>query len=54
MLDRKEASVSSPSLVGEESLQDGIPREAIYHETDVFGHEEDHDVRPLPYGFELL
>ena len=35
---------SSPSLEGEEIL--GGPRgEGRYHDTDVFGHEEDHDVR---------
>ncbi len=35
---------SSPSLEGEEIL--GGPRgEERYHDTDVFGHEEDHDVR---------
>ena len=35
---------SSPSLEGEEIL--GGPRgEGMYHDTDVFGHEENHDVR---------
>ena len=35
---------SSPSLEGEEIL--GGPRgEGRYHDTDVFGHEENHDVR---------
>lgn len=36
--------MSSPSLAGED-LHDGFAREAVYHDTDVFGHEEDHDVR---------
>lgn len=44
MSDKKESSVSSPSLADEV-----FPREAAYHDTDVFGHEEDHDV-----GFFLL
>lgn len=35
---------SSPSLEGEEILA-GPRREGRYHDTDVFGHEEDHDVR---------
>jgi len=39
--------VSSPSLAGED-LHEGFPREAAYHDTDVFGHEEDHDVRSQP------
>ena len=47
MLDNKEAFVTSPSHEGEESLRHGTLREAVYHETDVFGHEENHDVRPL-------
>ena len=35
---------SSPSIEGEEIL--GGPRgEGRYHDTDVFGHEENHDVR---------
>lgn len=34
---------SSPSLEGEEILA-GPRGEGRYHDTDVFGHEEDHDV----------
>ena len=35
---------SSPSLEGDEIL--GGPRgEGRYHDTDVFGHEDNHDVR---------
>lgn len=41
---------SSPSLEGEEIL--GGPRgEGRYHDTDVFGHEEDHDVRCSLFSF---
>lgn len=42
----KEKELSSPSLE-EASPLDAIPAEAQYHETDVFGREEDHDVRQL-------
>ena len=38
---------SSPSLEGEEILA-GPRGEGRYHDTDVFGHEEDHDVRCSP------
>lgn len=36
--------VSETSLEGQETLHEPLG-EAIYHDTDVFGHEEDHDVR---------
>ena len=41
---------SSPSLEGEEILA-GPRGEGRYHDTDVFGHEEDHDVRCSPSFF---
>ncbi len=44
MSEKQELSVSSPSLAGEEVLHEGSPQEVTYHDTDVFGHEEDHDV----------
>lgn len=43
MSEKKELSVSSPSIAGED-FHDGFPREVVYHDTDVFGHEENHDV----------
>ena len=45
MSGQKEFSGSSLSLAAEDTLGEGFPREAVYHDTDVFGHEEDHDVR---------
>ena len=45
MSEKKESSVSSPSLAGEETLPNQLPQEVEYHDTDVFGHEEDHEVR---------
>ena len=47
MSGQKELSGSSPSLAAEERLDEGFPHEALYHDTDVFGHEEDHDVRHI-------
>ena len=48
MSEKKEGAGSSPSLAGEETLyDDAFPREATYHDTDVFGHEENHDVGDL-------
>lgn len=35
--------LSDPSLEGQETLHEPLA-EATYHDTDVFGHEEDHDV----------
>lgn len=43
MSEKHGASPSSPSLAGDD-LQGGFSREAVYHDTDVFGNEEDHDV----------
>jgi hypothetical protein len=36
--------LSDSSLEGQETLH-GTLAEATFHDTDVFGHEEDHDVR---------
>ena len=33
----------SPSLDGEQTLREPLA-EVVYHDTDVFGHEEDHEV----------
>ena len=54
MLDEKEVSaVSSPSLEGGSSPQE-LPAERTYHETDVFGREEDHEVRCFASSAVLL
>ncbi|KAL6713506.1 hypothetical protein ACLMJK_008971 [Lecanora helva] len=54
MSEKKELSASSPSLVGDESQHEGFPREAAYNETDVFGHEEDHDIHYKTLSWELV
>ena len=35
--------VSDPSIEGQDTLHEPLD-ESAYHENDVFGHEEDHDV----------
>lgn len=36
--------LSDPSLEGQETLHEPLA-EVTYHDTDVFGHEEEHEVR---------
>lgn len=51
-MEKKAVESHSPSLRGEETFGDGeFPQEAVYHDTDVFGHEEDHEVRGM---FQML
>ena len=45
LMDEKELGGSSPSLGGEEVNDVNFPQEAIYHSKDVFGEEEDHEIK---------
>ena len=51
MSEKKDLEHSPPSSAedGERTLQGSLAAEVIYHESDVFGQEEGHDVWPPFY-----